>query len=152
MEQPHRAALEARLGRAHLLQRLGMEGERESGAAPPGRHVLDPRNLLSRNGLIRAGLTLSGMRGRGRRNVLNIQLRHNQVQLRRLPAACEGFTLLHLSDLHLDLDAMPRHGRLHLGGVRIVDRGRAPELPARGHAAPSAARLTESAPGAHHRQ
>ncbi len=84
-------ALGRRIGAAHLQQRLGREGTRA------------PRPRLSHQ-LIRAGLNLSGLRGRGRRNVLNIQLRHNDVRLQRLPAALDGFTLLHISDPHLDMD------------------------------------------------
>lgn len=90
-----REALEAlgqRIGHALVAQRLRREGSR-----PPA-----PR--LSHR-LIRAGLRLSGLRGRGRRNLLDIGLRHNEVRLDRLPAAFDGFTLLHISDPHLDMDA-----------------------------------------------
>ncbi len=90
-----RAALEAlgqRIGPALLARRLQREGHRT------------PAPRLSHR-LIRAGLTLSGLRARGRRNVLDIQLRHNKVWFDRLPAAFDGFTLLHLSDPHLDMDA-----------------------------------------------
>jgi hypothetical protein len=53
------------------------------------------------HGMIRAALMLTGLHERGRRNVLNIQRRANDILLARLPAAFEGCTLLHLSDLHL---------------------------------------------------
>jgi predicted MPP superfamily phosphohydrolase len=53
--------------------------------------------------LIRAALTLAGLHGRGRRNVLDIRLRTNDVTLSLLPPAFDGYTLLHLSDLHLDM-------------------------------------------------
>ncbi len=91
-EQAELAALAARIGSTHLRQRLGLEGERV--AAPRLSHRL-----------IRAGLTLSGLRARGRRNVLDIQVRDNAVRLPLLPAAFEGFTLLHISDPHMDMDA-----------------------------------------------
>lgn len=52
---------------------------------------------------MRTVLTLAGVHGRGRRNVLRIQLRRQDVPLASLPAAFEGYTLLHLSDLHLDM-------------------------------------------------
>ena len=89
-----REALEAlgrRIGPELVVQRLRREGMR----APAPR--------LSHR-LMRAGLRLSGLRGRGRRNVLDIQLRHNEVRLERLPAGFDGFTLLHVSDPHLDMD------------------------------------------------
>lgn len=90
-----RAALELlaqRIGPALVARRLQREGRRRPG----------PR--LSHR-LIRAGLTLSGLRARGRRNVLDIQLRQNEVWLDELPAAFDGYTLLHISDPHLDMDA-----------------------------------------------
>ncbi|MEO7938483.1 MAG: hypothetical protein ABIR55_07660, partial [Burkholderiaceae bacterium] len=90
-----RAALETlgqRIGPALVDRRLQREGHRT------------PAPRLSHR-LIRAGLTLSGLRARGRRNVLDIRLRHNTVWLDLLPATFDGFTLLHLSDPHLDMDA-----------------------------------------------
>jgi len=52
---------------------------------------------------MRAALTVAGLHGRGRRNVLRIGLRNNDVALALLPPAFDGYTLLHLSDLHLDM-------------------------------------------------
>jgi predicted MPP superfamily phosphohydrolase len=97
------AALEARVGRIHLRQRLGLEGEHEAHVFRRGTHFFHIENWYSVHGLIRAVLTLTGLHGRGRRNVLNIQLRENDVWLKRLPQAFDGYTLLHLSDLHLDM-------------------------------------------------
>ncbi len=91
-ERPALELLAQRIGRTHLDQRLGLESE--------GRQ----RPRLSHQ-LMRAGLSLAGLRGRGRRNVLNIQLRHNAVRLAQLPAALDGYTLLHISDPHLDMDS-----------------------------------------------
>ena len=91
-EQHALARLQERIGAAHLHQRLEREAERPAGARLSHR-------------LIRAGLTLAGLRERGRRNVLNIQLRQHTVQLAHLPAALDGRTLLHISDPHLDMDA-----------------------------------------------
>lgn len=90
-EQRSLAQLGERIGATYLRQRLGLEGDRHT------------RPSLSHR-LIRAGLTLGGLRKRGRRNVLNIQLRHNTVRLPRLPTALDGATLLHISDPHLDMD------------------------------------------------
>ena len=99
--------LEERVGRMHLRQRLGLEGEHEAHVFRRGTHFFHLENWYSMHGLIRAALTLTGLHGRGRRNVLNIRLRNNQVWLKRLPPAFEGYTLLHLSDLHLDMS--PAH-------------------------------------------
>lgn len=90
-EQRALAQLQGRIGAAHLQQRLLREAARPAGARLSHR-------------LIRAGLTLAGLRGRGRRNLLNIQLRQHTVPLARLPAALDGTTVLQLSDPHLDTD------------------------------------------------
>jgi predicted MPP superfamily phosphohydrolase len=95
--------LEARIGRTHLRQRLGLEGEHEAHVVRRGTHFFHLENWYSMHGLIRAALTLAGLHGRGRRNVLNIQRRDNHIRLSRLPPAFNGYTLLHLSDLHLDM-------------------------------------------------
>ncbi len=96
-------ALGQRIGPELVSRRLRREGSR-----PPA-----PR--LSHR-LIRAGIGLSGLRSRGRRNLLDIQLYHNEVRLDRLPAAFDGFTILHVSDPHLDMDQEFLHhliARLH---------------------------------------
>lgn len=102
-ERRELGVLEARIGRTHLRQRLGLEGEREAHVVRRGTHFLHLENWVSLHGLIRGTLTLTGLRRRGRRNALDIQLRRNDIRLRRLPTAFEGFTVLHLSDLHLDM-------------------------------------------------
>ena len=102
-ERRELAVLEARIGRTHLRQRLGLEGEHEAHVVRRGTHFFHLENWYSIHGLIRAVLTLTGMHGRGRRNALNIQRRDNDVPLGRLPPAFEGYTLLQLSDLHLDM-------------------------------------------------
>ena len=97
------AVLEARIGRAHLRQRLGLEGEQEAHVVRRGTHFFHLENWTSLHAWIRVALALTGMGARGRRNVLDIRLRDNEVRLRRLPPAFEGYTLLHLSDLHIDM-------------------------------------------------
>lgn len=102
-ERRELTVLEARIGRMHLRQRLGLEGEHEAHVVRRGTHFFHLENWYSVHGFIRAALTLAGLHGRGRRNALNIQARDNDVWLSRLPAAFDGYTLLHLSDLHLDM-------------------------------------------------
>jgi predicted MPP superfamily phosphohydrolase len=97
------AALEARIGKIHLRQRLGLEGDHEAHVYRKGTHFFHLENWYSIHTLLRVVLTLFGLHGRGRRNVLRIQLERNDVALADLPLAFCGYTLLHLSDLHLDL-------------------------------------------------
>ena len=97
--------LEARIGRVHLGQRLGLEGDHEARVFRRGTHFFHLENWYSAHSLMRLALRAAGVHGRGLRNALRIQLRHNAVALRRLPPAFESYTLLHLSDLHLDMNA-----------------------------------------------
>ena len=54
------------------------------------------------HGAIRTSLRLCGLLGHARRNARRVVVRRNEVALPHLPAAFDGFTLLHLSDLHID--------------------------------------------------
>ena len=97
------AALEPRLGRLHLRQRLGLERDYESHIFRRGTHFLHIENWVSLHALIRGCLRLAGLNGRAQRNALAIDVRRNEVLLADLPQVFEGFTLLHLSDLHVDM-------------------------------------------------
>ena len=44
------------------------------------------------------------MYGRGRSNTEQIRVRDNCVALSSLPAPFDGFTILHLSDMHVDMN------------------------------------------------
>ncbi len=96
--------LEKRIGMNHLRQRLGMEADFErcvfGGLAHNFCHI---ENWYSVHGLIRGCLRLAGLYARGRRNARRIRVVRNEVRLAGLPPAFDGFTLLHLSDLHLDM-------------------------------------------------
>jgi len=104
-ERARLTALEARIGRVHLGQRLGLEGDHEARVFRKGTHFFHLENWYSAHSLMRLALRAAGVHGRGLRNALRIQLRENTVALRRLPSAFESYTVLHLSDLHLDMNA-----------------------------------------------
>lgn len=104
-ERARLTELEARIGRVHLGQRLGLEGDHEARVFRKGTHFFHLENWYSVHALMRLALRAAGVHGRGLRNALSIQLRHNRVALRRLPPAFESYTVLHLSDLHLDMNA-----------------------------------------------
>ncbi len=98
------AALEPRIGHLHLRQRLGLEHDYETHVFRRGTHFLHLENWYSVHGLIRAGLTLAGLHARGRRNALAIEIREHVVDVPHLPEAFEGYTILHVSDLHFRAD------------------------------------------------
>jgi len=96
--------LEQRLGRIHARQRLGIEDDKEPAVFGKGLNFFHPENWYSGHALIEYVLRLSGLYWIGRRNTLKIRVRHNEVRLHRLPAAFDGFTILHITDLHADLN------------------------------------------------
>jgi len=98
------AALEPRLGRLHVRQRLRLENDYEARVLRKGTHFFHLENWYSVHSLIRNSLRLAGLHGRGRRNALAIQVRENEIALPNLPRAFDGFTLLQLTDLHVDMN------------------------------------------------
>jgi predicted MPP superfamily phosphohydrolase len=96
--------LEERVGRLHLWQRLGIERDHESQVIGRGRNWFHIENWYSLHTLIRISLKLSFLYERGKRNALAIETRHNRFALPQLPPAFDGFSILQVTDLHLDLN------------------------------------------------
>lgn len=95
--------LEHRLGTVHARQRLGIEEE-----APrvfgKGINFFHPENWYSAHAILRFLLKATGLYWYGRQRALSIRLRKNEIALPHLPAAFDGLTILHLSDLHVDMN------------------------------------------------
>jgi predicted MPP superfamily phosphohydrolase len=113
------AALEQRVGRLHVRLRLGLEQDYEAHVFRKGTHFFHLENWYSVHSLIRNSLRMVGLHGRGRRNALDIRVREHEVPLPGLARAFDGFTLLHLSDLHVDMRAEFVHALIER--VRSVD-------------------------------
>ncbi len=96
-------SLQARVGKIHLRQRLGMESVYEHKVFGQGRTFFHIENWYSLRTLIRNSLRLVLLYGRSRRNARRIRLRENHIRVAGLPPAFENFTLLHITDLHLDM-------------------------------------------------
>jgi len=111
--------LQARVGKIHLQQRLGIEREYERKVFGQGRTFFHVENWYSLRSIIRNCLRLVLLHGRARRNARRIEIRHNHIKLPRLPAAFEDFTLLQISDLHLDMAADFPHALIE--AVRQVE-------------------------------
>jgi predicted MPP superfamily phosphohydrolase len=88
--------LEERMGSSRAIQRLRIESEHEVRMA--GR---DGEGWSS---CIRKTLGAVGLYDRGLKNAQGIQLKHHDVAARNLPTVFEGFTILHISDLHIDMN------------------------------------------------
>ena len=102
--------LERRIGRTHAKLRLGIEAEHEAQVFGQGINYFHIENLRSSQFVIKSLLKLTGLYGRGRRNAMQIHVRHNYIKSTQIPKAFDGYTILHLSDLHVDIsaDAMER--------------------------------------------
>jgi uncharacterized protein len=111
--------LEQRLGRRHARQRLGIEKDHEAQVFGQGINFFHIENLALSHLLIRVGLMAMGLYWRGLNNAAKVEMKHNRIALPHLPAAFDGFTILQLSDLHVEMSeaAMERVIDL-LGEVR----------------------------------
>lgn len=111
--------LEKRLGRRYARQRLGIEKDHEAQVFGQGINFFHIENLPVSHALIRAFLVATGLYWRGVSNAAKVELRHNRIAAPRLPKVFDGFTVLQLSDLHVDMSeaAMQRVAAL-LKGVK----------------------------------
>ncbi|UTD26807.1 metallophosphoesterase [Bradyrhizobium sp. WD16] len=96
--------LEQRLGRLHARQRLGIETDHEAQIFGQGLNFFHIENWYSVHSVIRNVLRLTGLYWRGRKNAERLVLRHNHVTRANLPASFDGFTLLQISDTHVDMN------------------------------------------------
>jgi len=95
--------LQERVGKVHLQQRLGIERDSEHKIFGQGRNLFHIENWYSSRPLIRNSLRLMLLHGRGRRNARKLAVRHNHITVRGLPAAFNDYTILQISDLHIDM-------------------------------------------------
>ena len=105
MIEPILSKLEQRLGgRVYARQRLGIETDHEAQIFGQGLTFFHIENWYSVHSVIRTLLKLTGLYWRGRANAMRVQVRYNDVRCKRLPPAFDGFTLLHISDFHADMN------------------------------------------------
>lgn len=95
--------LEKRLGRRHARQRLGIERDHEAQVFGQGINFFHIENLTIGHAVIRAVLMVTGLYWRGLRNAAKVEVRENLIHAPRLPESFDGFTILQISDLHVDL-------------------------------------------------
>ncbi|AGA90057.1 putative phosphohydrolase [Thioflavicoccus mobilis 8321] len=98
------AYLNLRAGRLHLWQRRGIQRDHVTRIFGRGRNFFHIENWYSVHTLMRLTLRALWLYERGRRNATAIVLKNNEVRLSRLPRTFDGWRLLHLSDIHLDMD------------------------------------------------
>ena len=97
-------ALEQRLGRLHARQRLRKSRRTiKARIFGQGLNFFHIENWYSAHSVIRTTLQLTGLYRRGRRNADRVRVTHNAVWFKQLPPLFDGFTILHISDMHADL-------------------------------------------------
>jgi uncharacterized protein len=104
MEQNAVDPLEHRLGRTYARQRLGIERDLETRVFGGGINFFHFENWYLSPALIRNALKIVGLYRRGLRNAEHVQIRNNTVRSRKLPRSFDGFKILHISDMHVDMN------------------------------------------------
>jgi predicted MPP superfamily phosphohydrolase len=99
------ALLEKRLGWRHAKARLGIEKDHEAQVFGQGINFFHIENLPLSHAVISSVLMATGLYWRGLDNAAKVELRENRITLPRLPKAFDGFTILQLSDLHVEMSA-----------------------------------------------
>lgn len=119
MDQEILLKLEQRLGRLHAKQRLGIETDHEAQPFGQGINFFHIENWYSVHSILKNILKLTGLYWRGKRNAERILVKHHDVVSKELPVNFDGFTILHISDIHVDMNetAMSRLIEL-VGGLR----------------------------------
>lgn len=96
-------ALEARMGRTHARLRLGIERDHEAWIFGQGLNFFHIENWYSGHSLFRKFLKATGLYWIGRRNAARVLVRKNIISSPRIPHGLNGFTVLQISDLHVEL-------------------------------------------------
>ncbi|MEI6280130.1 MAG: metallophosphoesterase [Verrucomicrobiae bacterium] len=104
MENADYQSLEQRIGRGHLSDRLQLQAGKVARLLHQGEGIFRVERFLPIDDLVALGLRLCGLRGLARRNFLDVRVVQQEWVLPRLPASFDGFRLLQLTDLHIDLD------------------------------------------------
>lgn len=97
------SALIERTSDTYLRQRLTIQVEHAGEVLGRGRTLMHIENAEWLMVFIYYTLKITRLFNIGRRNMLDIRCVENEVILPGLPRAFDGYTLLHLSDLHLDI-------------------------------------------------
>jgi uncharacterized protein len=100
-----RAEIEQRFGRLYVRRRLGIEDAHEARKLRRNGRTNRLRRWYLSPFVINTSLKLTGLYGRARRHAARIEIRRHHAVLPALPPAFDGFSLLQISDLHVDISA-----------------------------------------------
>jgi hypothetical protein len=113
--------LEERLGPLQARQRLGIETDHEAQIFGQGLLSFHIVNWYPVHSVIRNALKLTGLYWRGRRNTGSILVKRNDVMFKELSPLFDGFTILHLSDMHVDMNEAAMQRLIELVGDMRYD-------------------------------
>ena len=113
--------LEIRLGPLHARQRLGIERDHEAQVFGQGLTFFHLENSSWAEWIIRNVLKATGLYWRARQNAERILVKRNDVTFKTLPPLFEGFTILHISDLHVDMNGVAMNRLIELVGSMHYD-------------------------------
>lgn len=106
--------LEQRLGKLYAHQRLRVETDSDVQVFGGGLNLFHIENWYPAHSLIRNTLKIIGLYSRGVRNTARVQIRHNALTLAGLPPEFAGLTILHISDMHVDMNRGAMHRLIEL--------------------------------------
>ncbi|MCK1543934.1 metallophosphoesterase [Bradyrhizobium sp. 160] len=113
--------LEIRLGPLHARQRLGIERDHEAQVFGQGLTFFHLENSSWAEWIIRNVLRATGLYWRACQNAERILVRRNDLRFEKLPSLFEGFTILHISDLHVDMNEVAMNRVIELVGSMQYD-------------------------------
>ena len=113
--------LEIRLGPLHARQRLGIERDHEAQVFGQGLTFFHLENSSWAEWIIRNVLKATGLYWRARQNAERILVKRNDMRFKTLPPLFEGFTILHISDLHVDINEVAMNRLIELVGSMQYD-------------------------------
>ena len=93
-----------RIGETHFRQRFSLQTDHAGEVFGHGLNRFHIENAGWLMAAVKLALKVSGLYGWGRRNCLNIRVVERDVVAPGLPRGFNGWRILHLSDLHLDVD------------------------------------------------
>ncbi|MGB0743061.1 MAG: metallophosphoesterase [Opitutales bacterium] len=102
---PNDDALKKRMGEELLRKRLRLQADHYASRTHQGEGIfkLERIDFISIDQLVEWGLCLSLLKERARKNITDIRTVEQEWRLPNLPLAFDGFRLLQLTDLHLDI-------------------------------------------------
>jgi predicted MPP superfamily phosphohydrolase len=92
-----------RIGTAHVDRRLKIEAEHEAQLFGQGLIFFNLENWYPAPWIVRGALKLTGLYSRARRNADQVVVERTTLEFAKLPEAFDNFTMLHISDLHVEI-------------------------------------------------